>query len=481
MRATRHHSRYRGSGIGWLGAGRVIAGLAVGFSLVAIGFTGLRSSIIGSPGAGGLGDQPARPQLIPDLVATDASKVFVGGARPGVLPVVGGTASAIAPASPSGGATPLPGDTAATPRSGGSSNIAAGPVPNLNIINVGPQQDVATPPTQKSLRDSDGDGIPDVVERRIGTDPLSTDTDGDGMPDGWEVRFHLNPRQDLDANQDPDHDGVSNLNEYRLGTNPRLVDTDGNGIPDGQGDQDGDGLPNAVEQKLGLDPTDGLTPPKERVVTRTALNAITPAPTRDVLAAAAFAASTPTVAKTPTTDGTLDSDGDGLPNALEVQMGLDPANPATNGIPDGKRDMDLDGLPNALEVALGLDPMKADTDGDGIPDGREDSDGDGLPNALELQLHLNPAVADTDHNGVLDGDEDTDGDGMTNAAELAAGRNPAVPDAPAPAPAPAAPAPDPVDVTPPAPAAAPADTAVTAPSAPAADAAPAAPAAPSAP
>src|SRR3954470_19776717 len=434
MRAPRHHSRYRIGGLGWLGAGRVIAGLAVGFALVAIGFTGLRSSIVGFSGPDGLADQSARPQLIPDLVARDGRKVFTGGAQPGVLPVVGVRTSAIAPASPSGGATPLPsGAISVTTGTGGPSRAA---VPSLDVT-VGPEQDVFTPPSRAALRDTDGDGVPDVVERRVGTDVLNHDTDGDGMPDGWEQRFRLNARLDLDAATDTDHDGLSNINEYRLGTSPRLIDTDRNGVPDGQGDVDGDGLPNAVEQKLGLDPTDGLTPPKERVVTRTALNASAPTATRDVLAAAAFAAAASSVAKTPTTDGTLDSDGDGLPNAVEVQMGLDPANPATNGIPDGKRDMDLDGLPNALEVALGLDPMKADTDGDGTPDGREDSDGDGLLNVLELRLHLDPGVADSDHDGVLDGDEDTDLDGMNNAAEHAAARNPAVADAPAPPPPPA--------------------------------------------
>jgi thrombospondin type 3 repeat protein len=434
MRATRHHWPIRRSGLGWLGAGRVIAGLALGFTLVAVGFAGLRTTIIGDSSPDGLGDRPARPQIIPDLLAAKPGGVFTGGAKPRVLPVAGVTATAIAPASPSGGATPLPGET--HPVGVGRSPSGQARTRPLDI-SVGPTQDVAAPPSHGSLRDTDGDGVPDVVERRLGTDPNSRDTDGDGMPDGWEVRFGLNPRLDLDANADPDHDGLSNLNEYRLGTNPHLLDTDNNGVPDGGGDFDGDGLPNAVEQKLGLDPTDGLTPPKERVQTRTALNATTPAPTRDVLAAAAFAAASPTVASTPTNDGTLDSDGDGLPNALEVLMGLDPGNPATNGIPDGKRDYDLDGLPNALEVALGLNPMKADSNGDGVPDGKEDSDGDGLPNAVELRLHLNPAAADTDHNGVLDGDEDTDGDGMTNAAEIAAGRDPAVPDAPAPAPAPA--------------------------------------------
>src|SRR3954469_7320988 len=109
MRADRHHSRYRGSGLGWLGAGRVIAGLAVGFALVAIGFTGLRSSIVGFSGPDGLADQAARPQLIPDGTPRAGRNAFPGGARPGVLPVAGVSASVIAPASPSGGATPLPG------------------------------------------------------------------------------------------------------------------------------------------------------------------------------------------------------------------------------------------------------------------------------------------------------------------------------------------------------------------------------------
>jgi hypothetical protein len=466
MRATRHQRRTRTAGIGWLGAGRVIAGLALGFTLVAIGFTGLRTTIIGDSTPDGLGDRPARPQLIPDLLASKPAGVFTGGAKPRVLPVAGVTAAAIAPASPSGGATPLPETHAVGVGRSPSGKARTRPLD----ISVGPTQDVAAPPTHATLRDTDGDGVPDVVERRLGTDPSNRDTDGDGMPDGWEVRFGLNPRLDLDANADPDHDGLSNLNEYRLGTNPRLVDSDHNGIPDGEGDFDGDGLPNAVEQKLGLDPTDGLTPPKERVLTRTALNAPTPAPTRDVLAAAAFAAAQPTVASTPTNDGTLDSDGDGLPNALEVLMGLDPTNPATNGIPDGKRDYDQDGLPNALEVALGLNPMKADSNDNGVSDGKEDSDGDGLPNAVELRLHLNPAVADTNHDGVLDGDEDTDGDGMTNAAEIAAGRDPAVADKPEPAAAPA-----PAPATEPAPAIAPVAPADPAPAVPAAPVGPTAP------
>lgn len=35
----------------------------------------------------------------------------------------------------------------------------------------------------QSGTDTDGDGLPDVVEKTLGTDPLNADTDGDGQPD----------------------------------------------------------------------------------------------------------------------------------------------------------------------------------------------------------------------------------------------------------------------------------------------------------
>ena len=54
--------------------------------------------------------------------------------------------------------------------------------------------------------DYDGDGLPDIDEERLGTDPLDPDTDGDGLSDGDEVA---------------------------VGTDPLDPDTDGDGIPDG--------------------------------------------------------------------------------------------------------------------------------------------------------------------------------------------------------------------------------------------------------
>jgi YD repeat-containing protein len=49
--------------------------------------------------------------------------------------------------------------------------------------------------------DSDGDGLSDEDERRLGTDPFNPDTDGDGYPDGLEVALGSDP---LDARSVPD-------------------------------------------------------------------------------------------------------------------------------------------------------------------------------------------------------------------------------------------------------------------------------------
>ena len=106
--------------------------------------------------------------------------------------------------------------------------------------------------------------------------------------------------------------------------------------------------------------------------------------------------------------GTLDSDQDGIPDALEVGLGLDPFNPDTdgNGILDGDEDPDHDGLPTRWEVAFGYNPLNADSDGNGVPDGLEDPDQDGLNNLAEYAAGTDP------HN------PDSDGDGWNDEAEV---------------------------------------------------------------
>ena len=91
-----------------------------------------------------------------------------------------------------------------------------------------------------------------------------------------------------------------------------------------------------------------------------------------------------------------DSDGDGIPDDVEVSLGLDPNDPV-----DALLDPDGDGLTNSDEVAYGTDPNDPDTDGDGLEDGEEvattgtdpalfDTDGDGLSDGLEIATGSNP-------------------------------------------------------------------------------------------
>jgi hypothetical protein len=49
------------------------------------------------------------------------------------------------------------------------------------------------------------------------------------------------------SRKDSDGDGLTNRDEERLGQDPRNPDTDGDGIPDGQDDADGDGFPDGQQ------------------------------------------------------------------------------------------------------------------------------------------------------------------------------------------------------------------------------------------
>ncbi len=119
----------------------------------------------------------------------------------------------------------------------------------------------------------------------------------------------------------------------------------------------------------------------------------------------------------------LDSDGDGLSDALEFENGLDRTRVDTDG----------DGYKDSLEWLRrrsGLDPVvpdtgceqpadRADTDADGLARCEEllvgtsvdlfDTDADGVPDGLEVIANTDPAVSDTlrdsDLDGVRNGDE----------------------------------------------------------------------------
>ncbi len=82
------------------------------------------------------------------------------------------------------------------------------------------------------LTDTDGDGLPDVVETIIGTDPNNPDSDRDRLPDGREIEQDLDPME-----PDSNFDGLPDYYEI---ADADLQDMDGDGIAN-QWDFDNDG------------------------------------------------------------------------------------------------------------------------------------------------------------------------------------------------------------------------------------------------
>ncbi|MDY5156830.1 hypothetical protein, partial [Actinotignum timonense] len=212
--------------------------------------------------------------------------------------------------------------------------------------------------------DTDGDGLTDSEEEKIGTDPNNPDTDGDGINDGDEVNGTKNPFKDDKSdpngkpgntdplNPDSDGDGVNDGDEvtgkHNNGkpTNPNKADTDGDGVTDGD------------EKKDGTDPNNP------------------------------------------------DTDGDGLTDGDEKKIGTDPKNPDTDG--DGINDGDeVNGTKNPFKDDKSdpngkpgnTDPLNPDSDGDGV------NDGDEVTGKHNNGKPTNPNKADTDGDGINDGDE----------------------------------------------------------------------------
>lgn len=283
--------------------------------------------------------------------------------------------------------------------------------------------------TDPQRADMDDDGLSDGEEIYRRLDPSNPDMDTDGLLDGFEVLFSFTDSYTadtdgngiLDGDEDFDSDGLSNLEEQLIRTQPHHADTDGNSVTDGDEDYDSDGLTNLQELRL-LDAQsaplydftnadtdsdgildgdedvddDGLTNHDEFVNATDPLNP--------------------------------DMDADELLDGFEVIFALtDPESIDTdaNGTADADEDFDSDELSNLQEQSIHTDPRSTDTDADGVQDGDEDSDSDRLTNLQELRLLdaqsvplYDFRVADTDSDGVLDGDEDIDDDGLTNTDEF---------------------------------------------------------------
>jgi len=234
--------------------------------------------------------------------------------------------------------------------------------------------------------DDDDDGINTSDELRLGTNLLLADTDGDGISDRDEIGDSLDKPLDNDKDGiidaldteddlDQDGDGLTDIQEAQLNTNPRLSDTDGDGIDDlkevGQNvnapldsdhdgiidalddvndsDKDGDGLTDAQEEKIGSNPNaidsdkDGYNDLEE-----IGNNIDDPLDTDQ--------------------DGILniidnDDDNDGLDTKYEYRIGTNPLS----------SDTDNDGISDAEEVGANFN-HPIDSDDDGIIDAIDDHD-----------------------------------------------------------------------------------------------------------
>ena len=93
-------------------------------------------------------------------------------------------------------------------------------------------------PLSKSIdvntRDSDNDGLTDLEEFALGTDPINWDTDGDGLPDGYEVHYlqsdplkYASVGTQCDALMNEDHDAMAWLKMKMHIVAELILDADG--------------------------------------------------------------------------------------------------------------------------------------------------------------------------------------------------------------------------------------------------------------
>ena len=256
------------------------------------------------------------------------------------------------------------------------------------------------PTNAADFPDADNDGVPDQIELADGTDPTNgsdfVDSDNGGVSDYAETVLLTNAGVSptdifnaADEQRDTDADGLPDILEALTGSAPGDVDSP---ILSGGGDTDVDGVSNAVEAYLesigftdvsgtsdfdrdsypdALEIANGMRPQRsdDRDVDEDGVpNAIETLAGFDI-------------------DVVTDTDGDGLTDARELAIGsnlADADSPLTGGSGDG----DSDGITDAVESYLANNGGSSDTTAG------TDTDGDGVGDADEVSAGSNPFTND---------------------------------------------------------------------------------------
>jgi hypothetical protein len=311
----------------------------------------------------------------------------------------------------------------------------------------------------------------EYLSESVGLDPQSVDTDGDGVEDGAEVMgykvteaivanidFALQTAQNFAAYGDdilvrefsvtiatddvlilPGKDGELNYENYVLDFPTLMKKREGIVIRSNplNADTDGDNLFDGSELALGTNPID---PNDAKALLDSDQDGVFDIDESRGISIIVNGASIH-VRSNPTRS---DSDGDGLPDFVEYQVGSNPSNYDTDA--DGLSDydefsaaqfaqyagyvdlfegFDLDGTSS---MHYGTKLNYSDSDGDSLSD-KEELDGYTLFVPIQTLAQTNPRMADTDGDGLSDSAElagniktnptlfDTDGDGASDGVE----------------------------------------------------------------
>jgi hypothetical protein len=276
--------------------------------------------------------------------------------------------------------------------------------------------------------DSDGDALPDSYELKNGLDPLKGDAqddkDGDGLTNAEEFRLGTDPQK-----ADTDGDGLGDSDELKAGSDPLIADSDGDGIPDGN-----DPFPLYQLAARQRELVFGIAGQETRLRVHLELSSRQPLPPvldpSNVILALRFGQSVEllrTVAGQNLGPEGIDTflfkpRQDWLifdvrsPVPAEVAVTLEDR--SGNGIASSlgilrflpaEGDEDGDGFPNAFELDHGTNPLEKDSDFDGITEPFETGSG-----------MLNPGI----DQGTFPWKADSDGGGTSDKEEIAAGLNP---------------------------------------------------------